>query len=59
MLQAQGLAAFTVAHDSARIGDAQSTLDDGIISHANALAVRMGIAAGQRCTVAVAAIQNP
>ena len=56
LLQAQGLAACTVAHASSRIGDAQSTLDDGIISHANAWAARMGIAAGQRCTDAVAAI---
>ena len=28
MLQAQGLAACTVAHSSARIGDARSTLND-------------------------------
>jgi hypothetical protein len=59
LLQAQGLAACTVAHASARIGDAQSTLDDGIINHVNAAAARMGIAAGQRCVDAVAAIRNP
>jgi hypothetical protein len=59
LLQAQGLAACTVGHSSARIGDAQSTLHDGIISHVNAAAVRMGIAAGRRCSDAVAAIQNP
>lgn len=59
LLQSQGLAACTVAHASARIGDAQSTLDDGIISHVNAAAERMGVVAGQRCVDAVAAIRNP
>jgi hypothetical protein len=59
LLQAQGLAACTVAHASARIGDAQSTLDDGIINHVNAAAARMGIAAGQCCVDAVTAIRNP
>ena len=33
----------------ARIGDARSTLDDGIISHANALALALGAAPGMRC----------
>jgi hypothetical protein len=59
LLQAKGLAACTVGHSSARIGDAQSTLHDGIISQVNAAAACMGIAAGQRCSDAVTAIQNP
>ena len=59
MLQSRGLAACTVAHGSARIGDAQSTLNDGIISHVNAAAARLGIAPGQHCLQAVSAIQNP
>jgi len=59
LLQAQGLAACTVAHASSRIGDAQSTLDDGIINHVNAAAAVMGIAAGQRCVDVVATIRNP
>jgi hypothetical protein len=58
MLQAQGLAGCTVEHTSARIGDAQNTLNDGIINHLNACAAALGIAAGQRCTDAVAAVQN-
>jgi hypothetical protein len=58
LLQAHGLAACTVAHCSARIGDAQSTLNDGIINHVNAVASLLGIATGQRCVDAVAAIQN-
>lgn len=53
-LQSHGLAACTVAHDTARIGDARSTLNDGIISHANAQAHALGIRCGQRCTEAIA-----
>jgi len=48
-LQSQGLAACTVSHASARIGDAQSTLNDGVVSHANALAAALGVRAGQNC----------
>ncbi|HYC66053.1 MAG TPA: hypothetical protein VEC14_15090 [Reyranellaceae bacterium] len=55
LLQAQGIAACTVGHDSARIGDARSTLDDGIITRANAAAGALGIAPGQRCRDAIAA----
>lgn len=52
-LQAHGLAACTVSHDSARIGEAASTLDDGVISHCNALARALGATPGQRCRVLV------
>jgi hypothetical protein len=48
LLQAHGVAAVAVAHGSARIGDARSTLHDGIISRANAAAVAMGARPGQR-----------
>ena len=47
-LQGAGIAACTVAHDSARIGDAESTLEDGIVSHTNAAAAALGLNAGQR-----------
>lgn len=47
-LQAHAMAACTVAHTSARIGDAQSTLDDGVVSHLNTLAAALGVRAGQR-----------
>jgi uncharacterized protein YunC (DUF1805 family) len=57
-LQMKGLAACTVAHTSACIGVAQSTLDDGIISHANELALTLGITAGQSCRDAVARMQT-
>jgi hypothetical protein len=58
MLQAQGLAACAVAHDSARIGDARSTLADGIIVHLNAAARALGVAEGQRCEAAIALLQD-
>jgi hypothetical protein len=53
LLQDAGLAACTVAHSSARIGEAESTLADGIVSHANAAAAALGIAAGMACREAV------
>jgi hypothetical protein len=54
LLQREGLAGCTVSHESARIGDARSTLNDGIISHVNAAAVALGIEPGQACAQAVA-----
>lgn len=53
-LQAQGLAACTVAHDSARIGEADSTLADGVVSHANAAAQALGARPGLPCRALVA-----
>ncbi|MCU0813311.1 MAG: hypothetical protein MUC32_02940 [Burkholderiaceae bacterium] len=48
LLQARGVAACAVAHTSARIGAAQSTWNDGVISHVNdaarALGARPGVA---------------
>lgn len=55
-LQSANLAACTVAHHSARIGDATSTLNDGIISHANALARTLGVTEGQTCRQVVDAL---
>jgi hypothetical protein len=48
-LQSHGLAACTVSHDSARIGEAASTLADGVVSHENLLAQALGVRVGQRC----------
>lgn len=45
-LDARGVAAVTVAHTSARIGDALSTYHDGVVSAANALALRLGARIG-------------
>jgi hypothetical protein len=46
LLQAHGIAGCTVAHDTARIGDAASTLATGVVSHANAAAVALGMRPG-------------
>lgn len=56
LLQAAGIAACTVAHHSAHIGEARSTLDDGVISFVNAPAAAMGLAPGQRLRDALAAL---
>jgi hypothetical protein len=48
LLQAHGVAACTVSHHSARIGQASSTLEHGVISHANAAAAALGAAPGIR-----------
>ena len=48
-LQSHGIAACTVAHHSARIGEARSTLADGVLSHCNEAAIALGLAPGQAC----------
>lgn len=55
-LESAGLAAAAVGHQSARIGDARSTLDDGLITHVNAHAAALGVRVGMRCTDAVQAL---
>jgi hypothetical protein len=57
-LQAQGIAACTVAHHSARIGQARSTLDDGVVSHCNAQAAALGARPGQACRALVQDLQR-
>lgn len=47
LLQTHGIAACTVAHTSARIGQARSTLEDGVVSHANGAAAALGVAPGR------------
>jgi len=46
LLQAQGRAAATVAHDSACIGDARDAWAHGVISRANAAALALGLVPG-------------
>jgi hypothetical protein len=48
-LDARGIAGACVSAFSARIGDGQSTLDDGFISALNATARRHGGTVGQSC----------
>ncbi|MBF5007541.1 hypothetical protein [Diaphorobacter caeni] len=50
LLQLHQLAACTVSHTSARIGDAQSTLEDGVIQHVNAAARALGAVPGEPCS---------
>lgn len=50
--QALGVAAATVAHTSARIGDAEDMLAHGVVSHRNAVAAAAGVAPGTRCAEA-------
>ena len=45
-LNERGIAAVTVAHTSARIGDSRSTYYEGVISHANQLAIKFGASRG-------------
>ncbi len=58
-LQQHGLAACTVSHVSARIGEAHSTLHDGIISHVNAQAAELGAVAGQACDQLIRLLDQP
>lgn len=46
-LQGRGVAACTVAAKSARIGDARSSLEDGVISHFNEAAEKLGASKGK------------
>ena len=58
MLDGEGIAACTVAHHTARIGDARSTLQDGIISRVNKQASALGIAVGLHCRQAIARAES-
>lgn len=51
-LEKIGMAAATVGHMSARIGDGADMLARGVITHANAIASRLGVRAGQACAEA-------
>lgn len=55
-LDVRGIAAVTVAHDTARIGEARDTWDNGVISHGNATAGRIGVQVGARLSEALAAL---
>jgi uncharacterized protein YunC (DUF1805 family) len=48
MLQKRGVAAGTVSHTSARIGDSQDMWDNGVISHVNETARKLGLAPGAK-----------
>src|ERR1700724_1179993 len=57
-LQELGIAAATVGHDTARIGDGADMMARGVITHANGLADALGCRRGQSCRDAAAALQR-
>jgi hypothetical protein len=54
LLQVRGVAAVTVAHTSARIGDAGDAWTNGVVSHANDAALEAGVVPGVRLREALA-----
>lgn len=57
-LDESGIAAATVGHDTARIGDGADMLDHGVVTHANGLAISLGVRPGQSCRDAAARLQR-
>jgi hypothetical protein len=57
-LQTNNLAACTVAHHSARIGEASSTLASGLVNHTNTCAKALGIQEGWTCQQAVYSLRS-
>lgn len=57
-LQELGIAAATVGHATARIGDGADMMASGIISYANGLAESLGVTRGQSCRDAATALQQ-
>jgi hypothetical protein len=49
ILDEHGVAAVTVAHTSARIGDAASTLSTGVVTYVNTIAATRGIEVATTC----------
>jgi hypothetical protein len=57
-LQEFGIAAATVGHDTARIGDGADMMACGIVTHANGLGASLGVSPGQSCRDAAAGLQQ-
>jgi hypothetical protein len=57
-LQELGVAAATVGHDSARIGDGADMMAHGIVTYANGLAASLGVEPGQTCRQAAARLEQ-
>jgi hypothetical protein len=53
-----GVAAATVGHQTARIGDGADMLAAGVVTHANRLAAALGVQPGQGCREAAAMLQE-
>jgi uncharacterized protein YunC (DUF1805 family) len=56
LLDAQGIAAVAVSHNSARIGDARDTWESGEITAVNTAAQRLGLRRGEPVRRALAAL---
>src|SRR3954447_3715831 len=56
MLETRGVAAGTVGHQSAKIGDSQDMWDHGVISHANGPARERGLVPGLKLKDALSAV---
>jgi len=59
VLDRRGVPAATVAASSARIGDGMSTLEDGIVSHVNEAAARLGAVPGMPARRLVRLLARP
>jgi hypothetical protein len=57
-LAALGIPAAAVGHLTARIGDGADMIARGVVTHANALAIRRGCRVGTACPEAAAALQS-
>lgn len=57
-LDRRGIVAATVSAQSARIGDARSTYEDGVLSRVNARAAALGLAVGMTARDAVAMLRR-
>jgi hypothetical protein len=58
ILQARGIAAGVVSHDSARIGDARDAWEHGVISRVNDAASRLGLVPGVPLRAALQALAS-
>ncbi len=56
MLERYGVAAATVSHLSARIGEARDTLDAGVLSRVNESAARLGLKRSLKLSDAIGAL---
>ena len=57
-LEEFGIAAATVGHDTARIGDGADMMARGVITHANRPAASLGVSPGQSCRDAATVLQQ-
>ena len=57
-LEEFGIAAATVGHDTARIGDGADMMASGVITHANLPALSLAVSPGQSCRDAAARLQQ-